>query len=519
MRGTAHPMHRWPARADQQTMDMQGLSPWQGVQMNRLKALDATFLYAETARMPLHIGSVQILDVPNQRADRFVDDLKDLLRSRSHLLPYLTHRAVDAPLQLDHPCWEACAEIDFDTHLERLTLAPPGDMAQLEHLIADLHQRPLDRSRPLWKTYYIEGLQHGRCAYFNVVHHACIDGLAGQMAVAVLTDPTPEPQSVPPPAEADDEPTGIAEGWSESIARAIAAGITPLARIFTNRDALARIATRAFAAPVSSSLAPPTLLNRAIDATRGYALVRLSLADVKAMGKARGCSANDVFLAICGDALRRYLTAKRSLPHSSLLAGVPVSVRPRADHTMNTQVTMARVSLATHLEDPVRRLDAIHASAAEAKVEARDLAALLPPDVRFIGLPWLERGVAQLWELSSAADYLPPLFNLVISNVPGPTAIRYSNGARILTHFPVSAPAHGAAMNITAHSYAEYFDIGVTVCRRIVPDVTRFRDELLRAYVELRGTLLERRVEPREVPALAHAGIERRCIGVELKVA
>ena len=150
--------------------------------MNRLKALDAGFLYAETARMPMHIGSVQIIDVPSNRNATFFPELKQFVRSRSHLLPYMTHRVVHAPLQIDHPRWHAC-EPDYDAHIERIALAAPGDMTQLERCVGALHARPLDRGRPLWKIYYIDGLSDGRAAYFNVVHHACLDGLSGQAAV------------------------------------------------------------------------------------------------------------------------------------------------------------------------------------------------------------------------------------------------------------------------------------------------------------------------------------------------
>ena len=477
--------------------------------MNRLKALDAAFLYAETTRMPMHIGSVQIIEVPSIRNATFFAELKQFVRSRSHLLPYMTHRVVDAPLRIDHPRWGDC-EPDYDAHIERIEVAAPGDMAQLERCVAALHARPLDRGRPLWKIYYIDGLSGGRAAYFNVVHHACLDGLSGQAAVETLTDAAPDandsrPESVEP----------VAPARSRSAFELIA----DAARRF---DALARLGNRVLA-PGGSALAafaPNTPINRAIEAARGYAMLRISMTDVKAIGKLHACSINDVFLTLCGSALRAYLLRKGALPDASLIAGVPVSVRQPGDHTMNTQVTMTRVSLATQIDDPIARLAAVHASSAVAKAMAQDISALVPADLRLFGAPWIGRATSKAWELSGAASYVPPLVNLVISNVPGPRSIRYSNGARVSTHFPVSIPAHGAAVNITVQSYAEHFDIGITACARTVPDVALLRDDLLRAYIDLRTRVLNRPVDVRALqPNVRETRIERRCMPRDLKVA
>jgi WS/DGAT/MGAT family acyltransferase len=476
--------------------------------MNRLKALDAGFLYTETARMPMHIGSVQILEVPSHRSATFFSELKPYIRSRSHLLPYMTHRVVNAPLQIDHPRWASC-EPDYDAHIERITLPPPGDMPQLERAVAALHALPLDRARPLWKIYYFDGLRAERAAYFNVVHHACLDGLAGQTAVEVLTDAAPDALDV------RRESASVAPRESRDAAELIAETARRI-------DAMARLGRR-WLAPGGSALgalAPNTPINRAIGAARSYAMLRISMTDVKAIGKASGCSINDVFLTICGGALRPYLLRRGALPAASLIAGVPVSVRAPGDRTMNTQVTMTRVALATTIDDPVERLAAVHVSSVAAKAVAQDASALLPADLRVFGAPWIGRAASSLWELSGAASYLPPLVNLVISNVPGPRSIRYSNGARVSTHFPVSIPAHGAALNITVQSYAEHFDIGITACERTVPDVALLRDDLLRAYIDLRARVLHRHVDIRTLqPNVRETGIERRCLSGELKVA
>jgi diacylglycerol O-acyltransferase len=483
--------------------------------MNQLKGLDAGFLYAETARMPMHIGSVQMFEPPADRPDDFFAGMKRMVRARSHLLPYMTHRIGHAPLQIDHPSWVSC-EPDYDAHIERVELSPPGDVPQLEQLVASLHARPLDRSRPLWKIYYIDGLADGRIAHFNVVHHACLDGLAGQAAVDVLTDaaPTITDALAPMPAPALP-PRGIVE-------RLLDRGAESIADTARRIDAFVRIGRHLMARPPGESaplLAPSTPLNRTIGAERRYAVLRVSLADVKAIGKVHGCSVNDVFLTMCGGALRAYLSRAGVLPDASLLAGVPVSVRRPDDRTMNTQVTMMRVALGTQIADPVARLLAIHTAAVAAKELAQHLNALLPTNPRLIGAPWLGRAAARLWELSGAANYVPPPINVVISNVPGPRTIRYSNGARMLTHFPVSIPAHGAGMNITVQSYAEHFDIGITACAATMPDLSSFRYDLLRAYIDLRARVLKRTFDVRTLHPAPPRAIERRCLQRELLVA
>ncbi len=475
--------------------------------MNQLKGLDAGFLYAETNRMPMHIGSVQILEVPSDRRQLFFTQMKQMVRSRSHLLRYLTHRIENAPLQLDHPSWVP-SNPDFDAHIERIEVRPPGNMLQLERVVAELHARPLDRARPLWKIYYIDGLQSGRSAYFNVVHHACLDGVAGQTAVDVLTDATEVCRDPIPPAavEADDAQRGVLERWRKQSADATADTAHAL-------DAFTRLLARTVTREPAPLFAPATPINRSIGARRDYSVLRVSLPDIKAIGKLNDCSVNDVFLTMCGGALRSYLLRKGALPRASLIAGVPVSLRRPNDPRLNTQVTMMRVALATHIDDPVERLAAVHTSAVDAKPLAQDLNALVPANWRIPGAPWIARSAAQLWEISAAANIVPPLVNLVISNVPGPKTIRYSNGARMLTHFPVSIPAHGTGMNVTVQSYAEHFDIGITACAATVPDLPDFRDDLLRAYIGLRGRVLKRAFDVRALhPAQPFAATERRCL-------
>jgi WS/DGAT/MGAT family acyltransferase len=249
-------------------------------------------------------------------------------------------------------------------------------------------------------------------------------------------------------------------------------------------------------------------------------MLRISMGDVRAIGKVHDCSINDVFLTICAGALRSYLLRKNALPEASLIAGVPVSLRRADDRTPDNQVTMTRVALATQIADPIARLVAIHASCLDAKALAHDLKEILPADPRMFAAPWFGQAAARLWEIAGAADYLPALVNVVISNVPGPRDIRYSNGARMLTHFPVSVPAHGTGANITVQSYAGHFDIGVTACAKTMPDIEQFRDDLLHAYIDLRARVLNRRVDVRRLhqPACDIA-VERRCAPAELKVA
>lgn len=492
--------------------------------MHKLAGLDAGFLYSETPRAPQHIASIQVLELPDGVSTaKFIADLKQLLLERLHLVPYFSRKLQAVPFQLDHPEWVHDEDFDIDNHVRQAEVAAPGGRAELEATIADLHARPLDRSRPLWELWVLTGLAGGRIAYYNRVHHACLDGVSGQAAVEAIMDPTPEVRHLGPP------PAGFAARAPRRSAMEMLAGamenfaryqVRQATSVFDHMETARRLLQRAVdpskgLGAVAES-APPTRFNRSVGQPRSYATGELPLGDLRSIGKATGTTLNDVYLAVCAGALRSYLERIGELPEKPLIAGCPVSLRKPGDRSTNNQVTMMMVNCATDEPDPLKRLFKIRRSTGQAKGVVAAMAGSYDPDVALPGLPGVVSGVMQLLEAANLVDVSPPRApcNVVISNVPGPRNPLYSLGARVLTHYPVSIPAHGQAVNITVQSYMDTMYFGITACAQVLPDAHRLRDDLLGAFVDLKERVLrtpavltprERVAEPRLAPLGAYA--------------
>ncbi len=466
--------------------------------MYKLGALDAGFLYNESERCPQHIASVQILELPDD-TDRedFVAQLKALLLERIHLVPYFTNKLQFVPFNLDHPVWVKDLAFDIDNHVRQAEVAAPGGRRELEAKVAEIHVEPLDRSRPLWDLWVLTGLEGGRVAYYNRAHHACLDGMAGQAMLETIMDVTPEPRRVEP------APKGFFRRDEQSNAALIAGAFENFTRFQVKQasewmghlETAARLFQRTMdpskGLGAVAQAAPRTRFNGAIHRERSYATGELPLTEVKAIAKATGTKINDVFLAICSGGLRRYLDRRGELPNESLIAGCPVSLRQPGDASTNNQVTMMMVSFATEETDPVRRLYKIACSSTQAKDFTADVADSYDSDVSWPGLPALLSAGAQFIDGFNLADLdavrLP--CNVVVSNVPGPRLPLYSNGARVLTHYPVSIPAHAQGVNITVQSYMDQLFFAITACAKALPDAQALRDDMLGAFQELQMAL------------------------------
>ena len=488
--------------------------------MYKLSGLDAGFLYNETERCPQHVSSVQVMELPRGvDEDTFIEGLKAHFMDRLHLVPYLTNKLVETPFLADHPVWVPDTDFDIDNHIERVDVAAPGGKAELEAAVAALHEQRMDRSRPLWRTVVLCGLEGGNIAYYSGAHHACLDGMAGQAATATLMDTTVEPREVPPAprdflAPRRPSVTDLFVAAWENIAQCQlrqATGV--LDAVETAIRLQRRAADLGGGLGAMADQAPRTRFNGPVERARTYAVAEMDLRAVKAAGAEHGAKLNDVFLAICGGGLRRYFERTGELPEQSLIAGCPVSLRRPGDASMNNQVTMMQVSLATDEPDPAKRIGAIMDSSALAKEVTADLAGAFESDPAAWGMPLAMRSAASVMEAAGAANAMPPAFNIVVSNVPGPREPLYSNGARMLTHYPVSIPAHGMAVNITVQSYVDRLYIGITACARALPDAARFRDDLVAEYEALctafvPATAVPRPVEPTPLPAVKPEGSE-----------
>ena len=459
--------------------------------MHKLGITDASFLYMESPSSPMNIGSVQLLDVPAR--ETFFDELKGYLAARVHAIPFMCKRLKSTPLTLDQPVWVADPEFAIDNHVSRVRLGAPGTWAQLEAMIARLHEAPLPRHRPLWAFYYIEGLASGQVAWFCKYHHACIDGMAGQGIIDILFSKSAD---VDPPVvqTMDNEPEPGALDLVFDAARAwFDQGFNWTSRIDAQRKAFARLFNRAIQGQdglgALYGAAPRTPFNRAISRYRAWSAASLPLHEMKAVAKLQGATLNDVVMAVCAAGLRRYLVRHRALPDVSLRCGVPVSLRAPGDKTMRNQVTMLVATLATDVADPLERLAAIKASMMLGKKVVADTGALQPEDLHVPGLPAM-MATASLWaERLRLADYVTPMVNVVISNVRGPARPMYLHGARMCSHFPVSIPAHTVALNLTVQTYTDRVDLGVTACLEAVPDVIDLRDDIVDGWHELKAAI------------------------------
>ena len=475
--------------------------------MRQLSGLDTVFLNLETNAVPMHVGGVTILD-PATAPDGFgYQAVKKLIEERLHLLPMFRRRLVTSPLNLDLPYWIEDPEFELEHHVRHRALPQPGSDRQLADFICDVISTRLDRSMPLWRIYYVEGLSGGRVAMVCKIHHACIDGVSGAELLGTLLDLSPVPRTVPPPdvpwePEAIPSPIEMALSTAKHLAARprealrllrdtapilFSAGRHALAQRRANERVQEGAAKQVPADERDVGAAPRMHFNTTITARRSYAFRSLPLADVKFIKNAFGTSVNDVLLCICAEALRHYLLEKNDLPAKSLVAAVPVSVR-NADEkgTHGNKVAMARTALHTEIADPVERLLALSKRMNRVKKSFKATPARLMMDWMDVPAPALLAQAARLYENFSIQDYFYPPYNLVISNVPGPAAPLYMAGAKVLANYPTSIPYHGLAFNITVLSYQDNLDVGLTAHRNTVPDVDSLMDRMAVALADLK---------------------------------
>ncbi len=466
--------------------------------MRALSALDNGFLLAESRETPMHVGGLYLFTLPDGAdMEPFLAEQLAILRSATRWRVPFDHKLGSPRFGGPRRCWVPDEAIDIDYHVRHSALPRPGRYRELFSLTARLHQTLLDRHRPLWEQHLIEGLQGRQFALYSKVHHAVVDGVGGvRLAQTILsTDPT-ERREFSPFSQAGEEflraqrrrpePAPPTERELKVVASAIrqtyGAGRSVLHGL--------RTYARAWRKPEGSDLttswtpAPHTSISTRITGARRFVAQSYSLPRVRAVGKALGGTINDVVLAMCSGALRRYLLARNELPSTPLTALTPVSLRSRSDRGDSDQgagnaVGAITANLATHIADPLRRFELIRASMIEGKAL---FAQMTPKEIalftQLTQTPPLMVGVLGL------ADRFSP-YSMVISNVPGLRQRSYWNGARLDGMYPVSAVFHGFALNITLLSNADQLDFGVVACRASVPSCQTIIDHIERALVEL----------------------------------
>ncbi len=459
--------------------------------MRQLSGIDSSFLNMETARQQGHVAGVVVLDPTSAPADWGFGTIKELIAGRLHLLPPFRRRLASVPFDLDHPYWIEDPDFDLDFHLRHIAVPAPGDDAQLADLVARIHARPLDRSRPLWELYLIEGLAGDRVAVFTKLHHAAVDGVSGAEILTTLLDVTPEQREI----AADDSwrpdriPTGVellartglttllkpgkAVRVGYQTLRAMP-GLKPFERLpsFLGIDRSDDILSR------PTLVAPRSRLNQEITPHRRFAFGDVELEIVKAIKNAHATTVNDVVIAVTAGAVRRWLVAHDDLPERSLQAMIPISIRTEAEQgVIGNHVSAVITPIGTHLADPVERLAFVHETMLVAKEQHQATPATLLQDFAEFAPPAVAARAARLAFRNGRAGRISP-FNLVISNIPGPGFPLYLAGATLLGHYPVSAVAEGAALNVTLHRYLDHLCFGLVADRTLVPELWKMMADI-----------------------------------------
>lgn len=426
----------------------------------RLSLLDSTFLRIETTDTPMHVGALMQFALPHDAPDDFVSNVVAKLRKPLPLRQPFNQRLVRTATSVLAPAANTVESIDMEYHVRHTALPRPGSERELGELVSHLHSTRLDRSRPLWTCHVIEGLDERRFAIFIKMHHSLTDGING---IRIATDQlalTPDGDWRAPWHAAD-------EMKSRTRKTSGPGSLGPLKTVAGVSRGL-RTMRQGSEPVVLPFKAPPSAFNLKVTNARRVATQQLEMARMKAVAKHTSTSLNDVFVALCGDALRRYLLDHDQLPESSLTAGVPVSFREEGDQGGNA-VGFLWAHLGTDTDDPLQRLDAVHRSMTAAKEHLKSI----PPAARpAFTMLTMVLPVATL--LSGQAPRLPrPAMNVTVSNVPGPRETRYLDGAEMLTCHPISLVFQGMGLNITSVSYAGAFNVGVVGSRDTLPSLQK----------------------------------------------
>lgn len=466
----------------------------------RLNPLDAAWLFTESRATPNHVGGLLQFKLPEGAPRDFLRQLMAQFRNhRQFKAPW--NRRLKLPFNKNPvPVWVEAAddEIDLEYHVRHAALPWPGGERELGELVGRLHSTPIDLARPPWECTLIEGLEGERFAIFVKMHHALIDGVSGmKLLQRVMSTSRGRSEAMPPFwANGQDEGTPRRERKAEAelptVDAAVAAAAQALKMQAQTVPQLAAAFGQLFKRVVEPGeglavpfAAPRSVLNGRVREKRRFATQQFPMARLRAVATAAQCTLNDVVLAICGGALRRFLLERDALPAESLTAGIPVSVRPQDDEGTGNAITFIIASLGTDLEDEVERLQAIRRSVKHAKAHVQAM-----PRQAMLQYTMLLMAPTILTLLTGIGGRTRPMFNITISNVPGPEKPMYFCGAELLAIYPASIVTHGQALNITCESYAGQMNFGFTGCHTSVPSLQRLAPYAAEALEELEAELL-----------------------------
>lgn len=468
--------------------------------MPQLSGQDASFVYLETPHTPMHIGSVGIYD-PSTAPGGFVrfKDILSFIASRLGGARSFRQRLVRVPFDLDHPYWIEDPEFDIEFHVRHIALPKPGDWRQLCIQVARLHARPMDLAKPLWEFTVVEGLDNveglppGCFALVSKVHHAAIDGMSGVEMSAAVHDLD---ASMTPPEGADEwspeDMPGVADLLMRSYFNSLRQPMKVVETIGRSLPGMAKLTASVTRGDVSLSntkLAPKTRFNAKVSAHRVWDAVPFKLAEVRVMKEAvAGATVNDVILAVVGGALRKYLGDKGELPGESLTAMAPISVRGEGEKAaLGNLVSAMVVPLGTQIADPLERLRFVHEAAVNSKEMTNAVGARTLSDYSQLVPAGLAGLAARLYTRVGAANAHAPVYNTVVTNVPGSRVPMYFCGAKMLAMYGTAPVFDSMGLINPIYSYGDGIAISFTCDRAMMPDPDAYADAIRHAFAELKA--------------------------------
>jgi diacylglycerol O-acyltransferase / wax synthase len=483
--------------------------------MTRLNPLDASWLYTESRDTPMHVGALMPFKLPDNAPSDYLRQMMAEFRRHRHFAPPWNRKLASSILKNPVHRWVEDTEIDLEAHLRHTALPYPGGERELGELIARLHSQPLDLTRPPWEFTLIEGLEGNRFAFFIKMHHSLIDGVSGMKllqktlptdpdksmstppfwATGLSSDGTPKKTAKPIP-ERDTKTASFANA-AQGVVEALRGQAVTVPQLLVAFGKLMRLTGDTDPSLRVPFGAPSALINGRVRAKRRFATQQISLERMKSLAEAAGCTLNDLVLTTCGGALRRFLDDSGDLPEGALTAGIPVSVRPADDENTGNAITFIIATLGTDIADPLERLMAVRESVMSAKKHVQSLprkamtqytVALMAPTILSL--------------LTGLSGRTRPVFNIIVSNVPGPEKPLYFRGAELLGTYPASIVTHGQALNITVHSYAGQMCFGFTGCHANLPHMQRIAVYTGQAFDELEQLILKPTAKPKAGPAV-----------------
>ncbi|HEY2815288.1 MAG TPA: wax ester/triacylglycerol synthase family O-acyltransferase [Acidimicrobiales bacterium] len=461
--------------------------------MERLTGLDASFLYNETPTLHMHTLKYAVLDVSTVPGGYDFARFQFELERRLHLLPPFRRRLVDVPLGLHHPVWIEDPDFDLPYHVRRIAVPPPGGRAEMDAVIAEIASWSLDRRRPLWEIWMLEGLEGGRVGFLAKIHHTLADGVAAAALLSNVMASSPEEVDPIPPSR-PWRPERVPTAWRLLVDALrdflIGLGRLPrlLGRTLPRVRAMQRHRKTATVTPPRPILdTPRTPFNGALTPHRSFATSTLVLSDLKHVKTAFGVTMNDVVLAMVAGSLRAWLAKRDLLPDRALVAGVPVSTDDPDDIARlgGNKVSNMFTSLRTDIDDPVERLRAIHEVTGAAKEMHNVLGADMLADWSEYTPPKPYSWVMRQYSRLGLAEHHNPPINLVVSNVPGPREPLFVAGARLEGVYSVGPILEGIGLNVTVWSYCDHLNVGVIACREHIADPHEITDGMALALDEL----------------------------------